>query len=381
VLLQDGKPVAYHSHKFSRAEYNWTTGEQELCAVMQALTDWRCYLEGASAVQLQTDHHPLMYLKSQPNLSRKQARWLEFLSRFNYDWKYIPLRTNVADPISRMHAPVSAALLAAMRVHGAVLTRAGARSSSTDGEGDTTMPPADMPAEPTPLLMLEIGKAILAAYATDDWFSKESNTATLSRAEGGFWVKEGKIAIPNSTPVKHAILHALHDSPTAGHPGVARTYEKVKRYYWWPAMKRDVEDYVRSCPSCQCMKSATAAPAGLLQPLPIPPRRWSSVSMDLITGLPRTKRGHDAILVFVDRLSKMVHLAPCKKSVTALGCADLFFQHVVRLHGAPDDIVSDRGTTWVNAFWEQLCSRWKIKQKLSTAFHPQTDGQSRPHPH
>ena len=389
VLLQEGRPVAYHSHKFTPAEHNWPTGEQELGAVMKALTEWRCYLEGAPSVQLQTDHHPLTYLKSQPNLSRKQARWLEFLSRFNYDWKYIPGRTNVADPISRIHAAVSAVLAAVRHVYCAVLTRAGSSSVSPKGGGDAGMadvtpaavlpeeaPPAESDDAPAPCTVVEITRACRETYAKDDWFSKESNTATLTRGAAGLWLKDGKVVIPNHTPLKHTILHACHDAPTAGHPGVARTYEKVKRYYWWPAMKRDVEDYVRACPSCQCMKSPTTAPAGLLQPLPIPPRRWSSVSLDLITGLPRTKRGNDAILVFVDRLSKMVHLGPCKKSVTALGCADLFFQHVVRLHGAPDDIVSDRGTTWVNAFWEQLCSRWQIKQKLSSAFHPQTDGQT-----
>jgi hypothetical protein len=373
VLLQEGRPVAYHSHKFSKAEYNWPTGEQELSAVTSALTEWRCYLEGATAVELQTDHHPLTYLQTQPNLSRKQARWLEFLSRFNYTWKYIPGRTNVADPISRVHAQTAVVRLGVLRVHAAVVTRSGASTSTEEG-GDTAM--TDAQHNITPLSVSELNAAVRQAYETDDWFSKESNTASLQRGDGGLWLKDGKVVVPNSIPIKTAILHALHDAPSAGHTGVARTYEKVKRYYWWPALKRDVEDYVRACPSCQVMKSATEAPAGLLQPLPVPERRWSSVSLDLITALPRTRRGNDAILVFVDRLSKMVHLAPCKKSVTAAGCADLFFRHVVRLHGAPDSIVSDRGTTWVNAFWEQMCARWQIKQKLSSAFHPQTDGQT-----
>ena len=374
VLTQDERPVAYHSHKFTPAEHNWPTGEQELWAVIQALQTWRCYLEGAVGVTIRTDHHPLTYLKTQPQLSRKQARWLEFLSRFNYEWQYIPGKTNPADALSRSHV--------------AVLTRAQRAKQSED----TTVQPDASPdlapedrrpatgeggeSQVEPVTAAQLHGWILQGYQEDQWFHKPANTASLQRNPAGFWLKGGKIVVPNSTPLKRAILRILHDAPSAGHPGVTRTLEKVQRYYWWPAVRRDVEDYIRTCTSCQVNKPDNQAPGGLLQPLPVPDRKWSSISLDLITGLPRTRSGHDAILVFVDRLTKMVHLAPTSKDCSAKQCAQLFMQHVFRLHGAPDNIVSDRDKRWLNSFWEHLCSEMAIQQRPSTSHHPQTDGQT-----
>ena len=360
VLTQEGRPIAYYSHKFTPAERNWTTGEQELFAVVQAMKEWRCYLEGAPKVTLVTDHHPLIWLQSQPTLSRKQARWMEYLSRFVYTWKHIPGRKNVADPLSRV-------------VLAAVTTRAHARQAlhAPSGGGGEAHAQAHAVVNDTPL-----NRAIKEAYASDEWFSDPLRTANLTHTHEGYWLKGDKVVVPNCKSVKHQIMHAHHDVPSAGHPGAARTMEKVARHYWWPALRADVEAYVRTCDSCQRMKSSTQSPAGLLQPLPVPSRRWGSVSMDLVTALTPSHRGNDAILVFVCRLSKMVHFAPCKHTVTAQGCADLFMQHVFRLHGVPDTLVSDRDPRWLNDFWTHLCTAWEVRQTPSTSYHPQTDGQT-----
>ena len=182
--------------------------------------------------------------------------------------------------------------------------------------------------------------------------------------------------VPNSTPLKRRILQAAHDSPASGHPGIARTLEKVSRYYWWPSLKADVAEHVGRCDSCQRNKPDNRPPAGPLQPLPVPSRRWGSVSMDMIVGLPTTRQGNNAILVFVDRLTKMCHLVPCKHTLTAPQCADLLVKHVFRLHGLPDGFISDRGTVFNNAFWKHMCTVLHITHKLSSAFHCQTDGQT-----
>ena len=141
-------------------------------------------------------------------------------------------------------------------------------------------------------------------------------------------------------------------------------------------MNRQVAAYVSACDTCQRVKFRRDRPAGLLQPLPIPDRKWQSVSMDYIVELPRTSSGHDAILVFVDRLTKMVHLVATTSEVTAEETAELFVRHVVRLHGTPDELISDRDRRFSSRFFKQLMQLLGVHQRMSTAFHPQTDGQT-----
>jgi hypothetical protein len=101
VLLQEGKPIAYESRRLIPAEVNYTTGEQELLAVVHALKTWRCFLEGVEFTVV-TDHNPLVHLATQPNLSRRQARWSEYLQRFKFSWQYKPGKMNTAaDALSR----------------------------------------------------------------------------------------------------------------------------------------------------------------------------------------------------------------------------------------------------------------------------------------
>ena len=141
-------------------------------------------------------------------------------------------------------------------------------------------------------------------------------------------------------------------------------------------MSQDVQDYVAKCDMCQRNKAANQKPAGLLQPLQIPDGLWSSVSMDLITQLPQTHDGNTAIIVFVDRLSKMTVLAPTKTQIGAKEFAQIFMDRVCSRFGIPESIVSDRDTRFTSLFFKEVCSRLSIKQNMSTAFHPQTDGQT-----
>jgi hypothetical protein len=141
-------------------------------------------------------------------------------------------------------------------------------------------------------------------------------------------------------------------------------------------MKERVISYIRTCECCQRNKSTNKLPAGLLQPLAIPETKWESVSMDFITCLPKTKQGNDAIVVFVDRLSKLIHLQPCKTTITAMEFASVFMWQVFRLHGMPKEIVSDRDSKFVSDFWRGVCAMLGVQQSMSTAFHPQSDGQT-----
>lgn len=343
VLLQDGRPVAYTSAKFTPAERNYTTKEQELLGVYLALKEWRCYLEGAREdVTLVTDHNPNTYLAEQAslsNLSRRQVRWMEFFSRFHYKWEYRPGRINVADPISRVHAQLFA-LRAALQ--------------------------SDLPT------------SIIHGYTMDPWFQNHRalHKHGVTCDSDGYYRREGKVVVPGQHDLRSRLIMDAHDTPLAGHRGIERTLELLKRNFWWPGMRSQVEQHVRSCLLCQRNKAPTQAPGGLLQPLPVPSKPWESVTVDFVTHLPLTANGYNAIVVFVDRLTKMVRVAPTTDACTAEELAQLFIDNVVRNHGFPEDMTSDRGPQFNSNFWAEVLRLAQCNQKLSSAFHPQTDGQT-----
>jgi len=415
VLLQDDRVVAYTSKKLTPAEVRYGTGEQEMLGVVHALKEWRCYLEGAPNVTLVTDHAPNTWLEGVAILSRRQARWMEFLSRFHYEWKYIKGRTNVADPITReFHArdvpkPDQATpaydgtpeVLNAMRkskaqktssgdVHCQVVPRVPDVGRAQKGQqrrlagkpiqGKQGPNPEQARALEVEELLASTSNvsfldAIRAQYAQDPWFKSKRKTKNLELRDGLWW-KKGVICVPNARALKDEILREAHSTPLGGHVGVDRTLHNLKRCFWWKNMTRDTYEFVRSCDDCQRNKSSTQKPWGLLKPLRIPLRRWQSVSIDFIVKLPRTASGHTAVLVIVDRLSKMVHFVPTTSDVTSAEFAQLFLNNVVRLHGLPTEIVSDRGSQFISQFWKKLCEKLGIKRAMSTAFHPQSDGQT-----
>lgn len=141
-------------------------------------------------------------------------------------------------------------------------------------------------------------------------------------------------------------------------------------------MSRSIYSYVVSCPSCQRNKPVMQRPLGLLQPLPVPSSKWEQITMDLITDLPVTKRGHDAVVTFVDRLTKMVHFAPTTKTAGAEAIAHVFVRTWYKHHGLPRVIISDRDRRFLSHFWQALFKALGTELRFSTAFHPQTDGQS-----
>ncbi len=171
------------------------------------------------------------------------------------------------------------------------------------------------------------------------------------------------------------ILYDRHDSPVAGHGGVARTHALVAKDFWWPGMRNYIKNYVQTCEVCQRNKDPCHRPIGLLMPLEIPVRPWGYLTTDFITKLPISD-GFDAILVVVDRLTKMTHLSPCMETINAQQLADLFVTHVFCLHGLPDSIISDRGPQFSSRFWRVVLRRLGISRKLSSSFHPESDGQT-----
>lgn len=217
---------------------------------------------------------------------------------------------------------------------------------------------------------------LLAAYAEDPEFAEiVQNPKTPFQRDGCFIMRHNHICIPRGH-FRQAILHDYHDTPSKGHMGVRKTTKDVVSRFYWKTMRQDIKDYVQSCDACQRFKSSTQAPLGLLQPLEPPSRPWQSISMDFITPLPLTARGHNGLLVVVDRLSKMIRLAPTEPETSAKHVAQLFHDHVYRTFGLPADIVCDRDRIFMSQFWRGLLDKINVKLRPSSAYHPQTDGQT-----
>ena len=347
-LMQDGHPIAFESRTMSPAERNYCTGEQELLAVVHACKVWRPYLECGRQVTVTTDHRPNTFLATQTLMSRRKARWIEFLSRFVIQWQYKPGRTNVADPLSRQPnlLPVQ----------------------GSDGDSDNAphMTPAQHP----------LMEDIIAAYDADPWFAVYNNVARLQKRAGLYVTEHGQVCVPNDQELRERIIAESHNPAYRGHPGIRKTTKNVQRDHAWPGLTTDVERYVACCPSCQCNKPTSQRPGGLLQPLPLPDYPWQSVALDFIVQLPKDKHGYNAILTFTDRLTKMVHFVKCKTTINAEHTAQLFLENVFRLHGLPETLISDRGSIFVSRFWKEIWRALGMNLTYSTAYHPQTDGQS-----
>lgn len=370
VLQQDHghglQPIAYLSKKMLPAERNYPVHEQELLAIVVALRSWRHYLHGSHfRIIVKSDHKSLQYFKTQPHLSARQTRWLDLLAEFDFDIEYTIGKENVvADGLSRRPD------------HKEQDQQGVETSQSTEGsdvQSASILASISMLNDST-----DLRKEIIDAYQHDD-----ACQSLLKNPSEGYRVIEGllltaayQVRIPDNASIRSRILLECHDIPISGHLGTSKTMERVSRFFYWPGMHADVRRYVSTCLTCQANKPSTQLPMGKLQPLPIPERPWQVVTMDLITQLPLTKNGHDAIVVFVDKLTKMAHYAATTTNVTAMQLSQLFFKEVVRHHGIPESIVSDRDPRFNSIFWRSLWSQLSTTLSMSTAYHPQTDGQT-----
>lgn len=373
VLLQEDQPIAYYSAKFIPAEKNYFTTEQELLGVIKALKEFRCYIEGSKhPVEIITDHNPNTFLKTQPNLSRRQARWVEFMERFDYVWKYVPGRTNVADPLSRnpSFAPHANLIIALQLSTPAIATETVINNPLTRDQ----------------MIQPDLIRRIIEGYNR----ASDPKRYSIAHNEGlhdcyknaeGLILRHNKpndlIIIPcDDIELKTLIMDTLHNPISAGHPGARRMKHLISRWFWWHSIDKDVNNYVKHCASCQMMKATHLKPAGKLQPLQIPDKPFSSISMDLITKLPITANGNDTIIVWVCRLTKFVTFAACTESHKSEEFAQMTVDHVVSKQGYPTSFVSDRDVRFTATFWKTLLKLIGAEANMSTAFHPQSDGQT-----
>lgn len=197
----------------------------------------------------------------------------------------------------------------------------------------------------------------------------------FSTDPSGLLLRNGLVYVPDQDDLRLLVTQSHHDHVLAGHPGTKKTLQNIRRRYWWPQMTSFVTRFVASCEECRRAKAIRHKPFGPLRFLPVSKRPWDSISMDFIEGLPLSD-GFDSVLVIVDRLTKMGLFIPTLKTLTTPELAKLFLVHVFSKHGTPSDIVSDRGRHFISRFWASLCELLQIESNLSTAYHPETDGQT-----
>ena len=356
------RPVSYQSRQLKAAELNYPVHDRELLAMKYALVKFRVYLLGSTPFIIYTDHASLRTAVNTPHLSQRMARWLSFFAEYNFRVEYKPGRENIlADALSRR----------------------------PDFENSSEVLASVTSVQST------LHDRIRSAYEQDEqchhllkYFKQnislpsrlEHKLHRFSCSEGLLFYHadehdEPRIMIPNDESIRRDILYECHDAPTSGHLGREKTYLSVTRMFYWPKLYKYVSKYVRTCEICQRVKPApsTAAP---LKSLPIAHDYWASVSLDFVFGLPADAKNRTGILVFVDRTSKMVHLCAVKANVTAEQTARLFFDRIFAYHGLPDTIVSDRDPRFTSKFWRALFSLIGSKLHMSTADHPESDGQT-----
>jgi len=348
ILLQNRRPVAYESRKLIPAEENYAPTELEMLAVDHCCKVWRCYIEGRKTIVF-TDHKPNTSYSSQHMTTRRHARWLDRLQGFDLEWRYTPGEENIADGLSRH--PYDAPVI------GAILT--GHQRTRKDKH---------------PLQMVQDKDFIVrlkSAYAHDEVFMAK---AKAYYCEDGLYYFGGRLMLPSDPDIINKVLMECHSSHFVGHLGREKTLKLVSRYFSWPKMHLSVKNFVKNCDSCQRNKSRNVKPGGWMMPTEIPDGPWQWVTMDFITQLPPTVRDHSAIFVMVDKFTKMVHLAPCKDTTSAVEVAQLFRENVVRFHGTPAHIITDRDSRFTSQFWKAFCQHSNITHSMTSAFHPQSDG-------
>jgi len=324
---KDGKwhPVAYYSCKFSPEETRYEVHDKELLAIVEAIKHWRIYAHSCSELTVFTDHKNLTRFTTTKELTQRQARWSETLGQYKFRIVYTPGKENGrADALSRMDNNGEK-----VKTYSAILRQ------NPDGS-----------LEPT----------------------RELNQLLVLTRE----VPEGQQA---------EIIRQYHDEPVYGHPGIKKTVELIQRNYSFKNMKEAVTDYIRKCADCQKNKHATHLKYGEMQAIQIPSAPWEDIAMDFVTGLPQssdpaTGLKYDSVLVIVCRFTKYVELLPCQKKTTAQELAFLFLDRLIRHHGIPKTIISDRDKLFTSNYWTTLMALIGTKRKLSTAYHPQTDGQT-----
>jgi len=361
-------PVAFRSASMQAAERNYEIYDREMLAVIEALKDWRSFLEGSpQPFEIVTDHSNLEFWRTAQDLSRRQARWALWLSRFDFRMVHRLGKANTqADALSRMaHYQVS---------------------DNEDNWQQTVLKPEHFTQVAATILRNPLEDKIWNASQREAQVLEgleELKKRGLQRLVNGTaeWEEDnglvyhwGRVYVPPDNGLRTEVLQQCHDNPSAGHPGLHSTLDLVSTHFWWPTMRSFVEKYVEGCKTC-ARKKIQRHPRAVIQPLDVPAGLWEEVGVDLITQLPKSN-GYDAILVCTDLFGKQIHAIPCTTNITAEGVADIYYREIFRLHGLPLRFISDRGPQFSAKLMRSLLSRLGIRSNLTSGYHPQANGQT-----
>ncbi|SPC65346.1 uncharacterized protein UHOD_11060 [Ustilago sp. UG-2017b] len=367
-------PIAFFSKKLDLAQLNYPIFDKEMFAIVAAFKHWRQYLEGAKfQVQVLTDHRSLEYFTTTKQLNHRQARWSELLADFDFVIQYRPgAQAGLPDTLTRRSdmRPMDKGP-SLMQEH-------------NPNNFQALLKPHQLRLAATGILTVksDITDKIRDALSSDSWTSALLEQAHLGSPPLGFAINSmnlltyrDSVCVPDVDNLRLLIVQDRHNSPSVGHPGRRKTLSLVRRSFFWPGMSKFVHTFVGSCETCRHIKAVRHKPYGHLKSLPVPPHPWSSISMDLIEQLPPSS-DFTAILVVVDCLTKMATFVPTTNTLDAPELAKLFLRHVYSKHGLPTSIVSDRGSEFTSHFWRSLSALLGIENHFSSAYHPQSDGQT-----
>ncbi|GJY93043.1 putative nucleotidyltransferase, ribonuclease H [Tanacetum coccineum] len=347
VLMQREKVIAYASRQLKPNEENYTTHDLELGAVVFVFKIWRHYLYGTKCTVF-TDRKSLQHILDQKELNMRQRRWFELLADYDCEIHYHPRKANViADTLSRKER------IKPLRVRALVMTL-------------------------HPKLSSQILEAQTEAIKEEN--IKAENLRGIDKAfevrpDGTRCIKN-RSWLPLFGNLRDLILHESHKLKYSIHPGSDKMYQDLKKLYWWPNMKAIIAEYVGKCLTCSRVKAECQKPSDLLIQPEIPTWKWERITMDFITKLPKTSSGHDIIWVIVDRLTKLAHFIPTRETDSMETLTRLYIKEIVSRHGVPISIISDRDSHFTSRFWQSLQNALGTQLDMSTAYHPETDGQS-----
>lgn len=348
VLMQEGHPIAFWSKSLSHENQARSTYEKELMAVVLSVLKWRHYLLGHHFL-IRIDHQSLKYLLEQRVATPFQQIWILKLIGYDYEIVYRSGKENkAADALSRRDdvflEPATIHAISSVSADWPVLVQ---QSWTLDNHIQQLI--ADLSTDAT-------------SHAGYIW-------------EHGKLTYKGCLVVGASVDLRKRIIEEYHNSTVGGHSGIDKTVRRIKRTFYWKGIHKDVYKYVSECDVCQRFKGENVHSPGLLQPLPIPERIWTNISMDFIEGLPKSQ-GQTTIYVVVDILTKYAHFMTLVHPYSAKDVAQLFMDNVFKLHGMPATIVSDRDAIFTSNLWQELFKLQGCQLHLSTTYHPQTDGQT-----
>jgi hypothetical protein len=343
--MQDGHPLAFLSKALGPKTRGLSTYEKEFMAILLAVQAWRPYLQFHEFTIL-TDQRSLTQLGEQRLNTYWQQQVFSKLLGLQYRIVYRPGSDNqAADALSRHPTPpaVCAAVTALEPTWSIVVQHSYAND---------------------PVATAMMSKLALNPQSIPNFTLK----AAILRYRNRIWVG-------SDTTLQHRLISEFHSSVWGGHSGVPVTHMQLKQCFAWKGMKSAVKAFVQSCSICQQSKYDRSKSPGLLQPLPVPNSAWQVISMDFIEGLPLS-HSSNYILVVVDLLTKYAHFVALRHPFSASGVAKAFFHNVYRLHGLPCAIISDRDRIFTSHFWSELFKLANVRLCRSSAYHPQSDGQT-----